>query len=66
MEIISQSILPFLAMLVLLIVVHEIGHFVTAKLAGVKVLASGRGIFLRTDWVSLAEPLMLPLVTVKV
>lgn len=43
MEIISQSILPFLAMLVLLIVVHEIGHFVTAKLAGVKVLEFGLG-----------------------
>jgi regulator of sigma E protease len=43
MEIISHSILPFVAMLVLLIIVHEIGHFVTAKLAGVKVLEFGMG-----------------------
>src|SRR3990167_9538745 len=43
MDIISHSILPFLAMLVVLIVVHELGHFVTAKLAGVKVLEFGFG-----------------------
>jgi regulator of sigma E protease len=43
MDIISQSILPFLAMLVVLIVVHELGHFITAKLAGVKVLEFGLG-----------------------
>ncbi len=43
MDIISQSVLPFLAMIVVLIVVHELGHFVTAKLAGVKVLEFGLG-----------------------
>jgi regulator of sigma E protease len=43
MDIFSHSILPFLAMIVVLIVVHELGHFVTAKLAGVKVLEFGLG-----------------------
>lgn len=43
MDIVSQSILPFLAMLVVLIVVHELGHFITAKLAGVHVLEFGLG-----------------------
>src|SRR3990172_6820482 len=43
MDIISHSIVPFLAMLVVLIVVHELGHFITAKLAGVKVLQFGLG-----------------------
>jgi regulator of sigma E protease len=43
MEILSQSVLPFIGILVLLVVVHELGHFVTAKLAGVKVLEFGLG-----------------------
>ncbi len=43
MFILFQSVLPFLAMLVVLIVVHELGHYVTAKLAGVKVLEFGLG-----------------------
>jgi regulator of sigma E protease len=43
MDVLIHSILPFLAMLVVLIVVHELGHFVTAKLAGVKVLEFGLG-----------------------
>lgn len=43
MDVISQSVLPFLAMIVVLIVVHELGHFITAKLAGVKVLEFGLG-----------------------
>ena len=43
MDVILRSVLPFLAMLVVLIVVHELGHFVTAKLAGVKVLEFGLG-----------------------
>ena len=38
MDILSQSVLPFLAMIVVLIVVHELGHFFTAKWAGVQVL----------------------------
>ncbi len=43
MDVLLHSILPFLGILILLIVVHEIGHFVTAKLAGVKVLEAGLG-----------------------
>ena len=43
MDVILRSVLPFVAMLVVLIVVHELGHFVTAKLAGVKVLEFGLG-----------------------
>lgn len=43
MDILSHSILPFLAIIVVLIVVHELGHFITAKLAGVKVLEFGLG-----------------------
>ncbi|HEY8489607.1 MAG TPA: M50 family metallopeptidase [Dehalococcoidia bacterium] len=38
-----QAALPFLGILVVLVVVHELGHFVTAKLAGVKVLEFGIG-----------------------
>jgi regulator of sigma E protease len=37
------SVLPFLAMLVALIVFHELGHFITAKLFGIKVLEAGLG-----------------------
>jgi len=37
------SVLPFLGMLVFLIVVHELGHYVTAKLFKVKVLEAGLG-----------------------
>src|SRR3990172_1323680 len=43
MDIVLRNILPFVAMIVVLIVVHELGHFVTAKLAGVKVLEFGLG-----------------------
>jgi len=43
MDTILRSVLPFLGMLVVLIMVHELGHFVTAKLAGVKVLEFGLG-----------------------
>ena len=43
MPIVLQSVLPFIAMIVILIVVHELGHFITAKLAGVKVLEFGIG-----------------------
>ncbi|MEX2237347.1 MAG: M50 family metallopeptidase [Dehalococcoidia bacterium] len=38
-----QSVVPFVGILVFLIVVHELGHFITAKLAGVKVLEAGIG-----------------------
>ena len=38
-----QSVIPFAAILIVLVVVHELGHFVTAKLAGVHVLEFGIG-----------------------
>src|SRR3970040_1661056 len=43
MDVLIHSILPFRAMRVVLIVVHERGHFVTAKLFNVKVLEFGLG-----------------------
>lgn len=38
-----QAIIAFGIILILLIVIHELGHFITAKLAGVKVLEFGLG-----------------------
>lgn len=38
-----HSVLPFLGILVFLVVVHELGHFFTAKAAGVQVLEFGVG-----------------------
>src|SRR5947208_257636 len=38
-----NSILPFVGMLVGLIVIHELGHYITAKIFGVKVLEAGLG-----------------------
>jgi regulator of sigma E protease len=35
---IFTSVLPFLLIIVVLVVIHELGHFVTAKLSGVQVL----------------------------
>ncbi len=43
MSVILNSVLPFLAMIVVLIVIHELGHYITGKLAGVKVLEFGLG-----------------------
>lgn len=40
---ILNSILPLLAILIPLVVLHELGHFITAKLTGVKVLEFGIG-----------------------
>jgi len=37
-----------------------------APIAGENVLISGRGMVLTTDWASVADPLMVPLVTLKV
>ena len=37
------TVLSFLALLGVLVILHELGHFVTAKLAGVKVLEFGFG-----------------------
>jgi regulator of sigma E protease len=43
MDLILNTILPFAGVLVVLIIVHELGHFITAKLTGVKVLEAGLG-----------------------
>src|SRR3990172_3508124 len=43
MEDVLRSILPFFGMLVGLIVIHELGHFFTAKIFKVKVLEAGLG-----------------------
>src|SRR3990172_1760951 len=43
MDIITLTILPFVGVLVALIVIHELGHYITAKLTGVKVLEAGIG-----------------------
>src|SRR3989442_15121950 len=40
---ILYSVFPFVGMLVFLIVAHELGHYVTAKLFKVKVLEAGLG-----------------------
>src|SRR3990172_6908627 len=40
---ILNTVLPFLAILVVLIVAHEMGHYITARLFGVKVLEAGLG-----------------------
>ncbi|HZU75274.1 MAG TPA: M50 family metallopeptidase [Dehalococcoidia bacterium] len=37
------AVVPFLVIIVTLVVIHELGHFVTAKLAGVHVLEFGIG-----------------------
>lgn len=37
------SILPFVVILIVLVLVHEFGHYLTAKLAGVRVLEFGLG-----------------------
>jgi len=43
MDILLTYILPFVGMLMALIVIHEFGHYATAKLFGVKVLEAGIG-----------------------
>ena len=43
MSVILTSVLPFLAIIVVLIVIHELGHYITGRLAGVKVLEFGLG-----------------------
>ena len=43
MDVFTSTILPFLAILLVLVVVHEFGHFITAKLFGVKILEFGVG-----------------------
>ena len=41
--ILLNAIIPFIIILVILIVVHELGHYITAKLFRVKVLEAGLG-----------------------
>jgi regulator of sigma E protease len=43
LDVLISTILPFLGVLVVLVVVHELGHYFTAKLFGVKVLEFGIG-----------------------
>ena len=40
---IASSVLPFIVILLVLVVVHELGHFLTAKAFGIKVLEFGFG-----------------------
>jgi len=42
-DLILHTILPFVGVLVVLIIAHELGHYITAKLTGVKVLEAGLG-----------------------
>ncbi|MEK7682150.1 MAG: site-2 protease family protein, partial [Chloroflexota bacterium] len=39
----ALSILTFLGVLIILVLVHEVGHYITARLAGVQVLEFGFG-----------------------
>jgi regulator of sigma E protease len=43
LDILLNYILPFVGMLVVLIVIHEMGHYVTAKMFGIKVMEAGLG-----------------------
>ncbi len=43
MDVITHNIAPFLFVLVVLVVIHELGHYLTAKLFGIKVLEFGIG-----------------------
>jgi len=44
LDVLLYSILPFLGILLGLIVIHEAGHYVTAKMFGVRVLEAGIGL----------------------
>jgi regulator of sigma E protease len=43
MSTLFASTVPFVAILVALVLIHELGHFITAKMAGIKVLEFGVG-----------------------
>src|ERR1700739_4151072 len=43
LNVLGYSVIPFIVILVVLVLVHELGHFITAKLAGVRVLEFGLG-----------------------
>lgn len=40
---ILRAVVPFLTLLVILVVIHEFGHFIAAKAFGIKVLEFGIG-----------------------
>lgn len=44
MDLLLHSVLPFVGILLALMVIHEAGHYFTAKLFGVKVLEAGIGL----------------------
>ena len=44
MDLLTQSLLPFIGIILVLLVLHEAGHYFTAKMFGVKVLEAGIGI----------------------
>jgi regulator of sigma E protease len=43
LDVVTHSILPFVGILLGLVVIHEAGHYITAKMFGVKVLEAGIG-----------------------
>ncbi len=43
MDLLTHTLAPFFFILISLIVIHELGHFVTAKIFGIKVLEAGLG-----------------------
>jgi regulator of sigma E protease len=43
LDLVTHSILPFAGILLGLVIIHEAGHYVTAKIFGVKVLEAGVG-----------------------
>lgn len=43
LDVVTHNVLPFFGILIFLVVMHELGHFATAKLFGVKVLEFGIG-----------------------
>jgi len=43
LDVLTHSILPFAGILLGLVIIHEAGHYVTAKMFGVKVLEAGIG-----------------------
>jgi regulator of sigma E protease len=44
LTVLLQSILPFAGILLGLVVIHELGHYITAKIFGVRVLEAGIGL----------------------
>jgi len=44
LDVLTHTLLPFIGILLGLLVVHEAGHYITAKMLGVKVLEAGVGL----------------------